>query len=402
MDLSKEFIPSLDRTVVLKKFSKLSTTAVRNIISKWWEKIDTNERRSSAKGMGRMLRKIEGRGNNRQRLIASILDRFWPQGLSLLQISDLDFCNLFEQPNSYKWTLMTAENKEMNTAAPQAIPEQLICALKKDLQPLFIIHTCIRQHPELPLLVLRVQLFDQKRCGLANTQNSASACDSADKLVSRAPTYVVLPSNIPAVIFSFGTDLYTKLIMNSICRSVHLKNKVKLARVDKFPVRNLNTVAFLSGLTRYSNALGTWRGYADSKIDSSPLSNPDNHEVVRGRELLERSLQSSVGKAMMRFKGRINSTELSGTSMDRSMYNSVLPVPRVDFIIQSGKSPENQATLKLSLWGTDVFGGLHELCDKNYMDVERVPGWLTGENGPRSGKIISGEFHGEDAPHHVL
>lgn len=402
MDLPDEFIPSLDRPVILRKFNKLSAAAIRGIVSKWWEKIDIREKRSSTKELGRLIRKVEGKGHNRQKLIGFILDKFWPQGLNLSQISDLDFCSLLEQPDSFKWTLMAAESKEIDSAVFQVIPEQLICALKQDLQPLFTIHTCLRPHPELPLLVLRVQLFDQKRCGPESAQNPAPAYNSTRKLISRAPTYVVLPFNISSVGFSFGTDLYTKLIINSICKSVHSKNKVKLAKVDKLPVRNLNTVAFLHGLSRYANAQGVWRAYADRKVDSSPLDNPHNHEIVQGREQLKWSLQSQTGKAMMRFKGRTNIPEPTATSAEKLRYKSLLPVPRVDFIIESEKSPEKQAKFKLSLWGTDVFGGLHELCDKGYMDINRVPGWLTGENGPRSGKIINGEFYSEDISHRNL
>ena len=49
--------------------------------------------------------------------------------------------------------------------------------------------------------------------------------------------------------------------------------------------------------------------------------------------------------------------------------------------------------ITMRLQGSDVFGGIKELALKRIVDITKIPGWLTGENGASSGAIVNGRFH---------
>ena len=76
-----------------------------------------------------------------------------------------------------------------------------------------------------------------------------------------------------------------------------------------------------------------------------------------------------------------------------SQYASLVPVEKTEFTLKN-QVPEStdQVVIKFRFRGNDIFGGLHELCDKQLIDIDKVPGWLAGENGVESGTIDEGMF----------
>lgn len=77
-----------------------------------------------------------------------------------------------------------------------------------------------------------------------------------------------------------------------------------------------------------------------------------------------------------------------------SRYSSLVPIEKVGFTLKN-EINSRIITIKLKFNGNDIFGGLHELCDKNLINIDKVPGWLAGENGSFSGTIMNGDFQRE-------
>lgn len=361
---------------------------LNDLVLDWWQRFGNKKAFASSKEVTKLLHRVKEQGGRKQVLVKIILARFWPEGLNLTQLSEIDFKDLFLRPASYKWVSYSAKNDAGELTRLQIIPDQVLAALKHDLKGLFMIHTALVEHPSLPILVLRVQLFDQNQHVPISDLGAQEKIRGKGKLVSRAPFYVLFPHNTSTVIFSHGTDLYAKLIMNSIFKLITLKNNVKMERSEKLPVRNLNSLAVLRGLSRSANALGVWTTYANAKIEQSPLEAPEKHELLQRTA----ALTDARDKSMLRFKGRRRS---ASEHLDER-FASTDPIQSADFLLKDSLNAVDSITVKLKVRGTDIFGGLHELCDENYIDIDKVPGWLTGENGPRSGIIENGDFHADE------
>ncbi|OHE92626.1 hypothetical protein CORC01_12072 [Colletotrichum orchidophilum] len=58
------------------------------------------------------------------------------------------------------------------------------------------------------------------------------------------------------------------------------------------------------------------------------------------------------------------------------------------------KSPNWAPNVKLTLHGSHVFAGIRQLVENGIIDGERVPGWLTGEEGVTVGAVRHGRIRG--------
>ena len=184
--------------------------------------------------------------------------------------------------------------------------------------------------------------------------------------------------------------------------------------------------------------MGPWECYADANFEQSPLHDIEKHQGLVGKRVLMRDFDDSfltndenfygkeepdirrlrLEKNMIKFKGSVKGVMdekydslkefnehvhniengekkvNSEKTVYVSRYTSLVPVEKVGFTIKNEIS-NRMITMKLKFSGSDIFGGLHELCDRNLIDVDKVPGWLAGENGTFSGTILNGEFHQE-------
>ena len=119
------------------------------------------------------------------------------------------------------------------------------------------------------------------------------------------------------------------------------------------------------------------------------MTDGTNHQSAAGRDTIPSTTDplELKKKSMLRFKGR----QYSGNDE----YDSEIPVEKVSFTIRNfvKKLPGiHQLSIKLKLSGKDVFGGLHELCDKGMLDVDHIHGWICGENGNKSGTVSNDDF----------
>lgn len=418
MDLSDDFIPKQDRKVLLKKLGRLPLTVLCYLVEHWSHKYDPANGMSSGK-LSHVMSSYLKRRSNRKIVATRILLEFWPQGLSLYQLAQIDSYALVQKPNSLLWKSMTAINPDGVKSVLNVDPDSFVCNLKRDIHRLYLSHIYIFKHPELPSIICRIQLFEP-HC-LVQQQ-------SKPDLVSRKPYYVVFPMNSPNIIHSSDSDSYAQLILQSVQRTVAEKDPIVLKQNDDPPMKSLEVMHILKGVSRYSNSLGPWSKYADGDFDISPFDAHGNHISVKGRRIVigdnndddnEASKKQRLENIMLRFKGskkgvrakkayevqrfnsRVHNLHKGLSQIDTvdlvSKYASLAPVNRVNFVDKKDLPDERgQVSIKFKFRGGDVFGGLHELCDKGSIDINKVPGWLTGENGLDSGTILNGEFIKEE------
>lgn len=291
---------------------------------------------------------------------------------------------------------------------------------------------------------------------------------------SHKPFYVLLPMNSPHVIHSpYGNDdIAAKLVMqtlettlmhiysaeNSMVRksvkirknpvsSISVDTKIKIFRDSDIikPIKNLNSVFMLKGLTRFGSALGAWTPYANGDVDIDILGDEYKHLIIQPEEYVDltsedddegdsvdaegmnkRDVVANLNEekerkivASLRFKGttkRIDLNKMLKTTVDKNgsksaqdvdinegnfisnennrlsdKYASVIPIQEAKFEVESEitlrRKKAEKFNFKLELLGSDIFGGLHELAAKDIIDPFTVPDWLTGQHGACGGYI---------------
>ncbi|QLG71794.1 hypothetical protein HG535_0C01430 [Zygotorulaspora mrakii] len=436
MNLEDDYVPQHETKQVLKKLLRLPLTILCHLVVQWASKYGT-ERDETSEQLAAKLEQLVKRRVKRRVLASKILLEYWPRGLSLFQLAQIDCYSVVYKPDHFTWTSSTAWNAMHSKQVLHINFSKFVSRLKKDLQKFYLCNIHTFEHPELPLVICRIQLFDLNKSFSDSVMKSSHIENLPEgrKLSSRAPYYVAFSLNSPNIIHSPDEDSYAQLIIQSIERTLSDREAVILKRNEIPPVRSLHSMQVLFGVSRLSNSLGSWATYGETSFEVSPFGSVQEHQSMKGKAILveglgDKNIVSSddgsaedpeikrlrLDNSMMRFKGskdgvkttklyqlkrsknriysldEANSPESQNTVNGISKYTSMVPVEKVEFTTHNNLDSDRQVSLKLKLYGNDVFAGLHELCDRRHIDINKVPGWLTGENGPSSGSIRDGNF----------
>lgn len=184
---------------------------------------------------------------------------------------------------------------------------------------------------------------------------------------SHKPFYILLPISSPHVIHSatLNEDVSTKLILQTLETTLsnsHIRNELSISKLTKTknklntnssivnsnkikifrdsdvpkPIKNLNTIFLLKGISRFGSSLGAWAPYADGDIDMGIFDTELKHLIVQPENYIdlteddEREL-SEVEKdrkiiAGLKFKGslkKINPKKLFSRKDIENEYDDV-------------------------------------------------------------------------------
>ena len=106
----------------------------------------------------------------KRRLIDKIIYEYWSQGLNLLQISQID-CQLIvdKSTNAPPWVYSTVKDMNDENVPITINPSQFLQLLVENLTNLYLSYIYICKHPKLPIILIRIQVFDLN--GMDITQN---------------------------------------------------------------------------------------------------------------------------------------------------------------------------------------------------------------------------------------
>lgn len=318
------------------------------------------------------------------RLSARALHRamrsLWPE-LNAGQLAELD-CELIitysdkaaRAAGATTWSSSTAFTRRRRRLALDIPIERLRLLLSRDLALFHFTHVHAMKHEH--QRIIRVQLFDKISPDDPYTARNA--------VLPRKPFYAILPENSPVILHNTPTDASTGLILQSFRNVISEElEPISLELDSTNALSSLKSILFVRGPNRYSNSLARWSQYAANEVDTTPLEDFEGHQALLGKP----SNRNKHIKSYLKFKGH----EPSSTPVnDHLYYNSLVPVNRVEFQYQAQTEAQISFTIKLK--GDDVFGGMHELCDQGVIEIDKLPGWLAGENGIDSGNVIDGEF----------
>ncbi|GMM32343.1 Chl4 protein [Martiniozyma asiatica (nom. inval.)] len=371
----------------------------------------------------------------------------------------------------------------------------------KNLSNLYLTHIYISRHPRLPLFLMRIQMYEKIQRYHLNFKNKTriqfendfqnhllnadnksalkvrnSKGKAQQQIVTSKPHYILLPFSSPHVIYSCQNnfsaenvnvaqgnellttnsvdDLTTKLLLQTLESTISSSSSSSSSSIpssfgngiqirlfndtdNKVPLKNLNSIFLLKGISRFGKSLGAWIPYADGQVDVDVLSSGGDSVLInpggffepdhasRGTEAAKERQKVSA----LRFKGSARPiktrqlfetvvTEHDQHSKDQDLvilddekneiermsdpYSSIIPIRQIDFELKGSvnlarknnkKKVKREITVSLKFLGSDIYGGLHELADQGFLDAYTAPNWITGEEGIKGGIIKNGKLN---------
>ncbi|GME79712.1 unnamed protein product [Ambrosiozyma monospora] len=445
--LSNSYIPPIRKTVLSKELQKLSAESLFDVVQLWLS-LDVTQPRVSEyyrkKGLSRRqvikklkdfmekTKNIKQAFQRKKKLIDRILVYFYPKGLNSLQLAQLDIQCMVEKPNSYSWISSSAkivtdvlsgrvaEDDGSNLAdfVFSLDAQNFLDNLIKNLSNLYLTHIYISRHPTMPLIIIRIQMYE-----LSHLRRKQLQKDEPN-LISRRPFYLIIPTSSTNLIHSVldPSDTASKLIMQSVEMTLSSSlHRVKLIQNEEFPIKSLDAMHILKGVSKFAESLGSWAPYADGTVDMNPLDDPTNHMIMKlgmkddddlnsEETEEERKIKRRKLVANLRFKGTLKNelksdllyetNKLNKKGKEKEIeneYQSIVPVQHFEYVMnnpfsatnqrtkpqsESASNPEDAAALdapsiRFRFFGNDVFAGLHEEAVKGNIDPETMPDWLT-------------------------
>lgn len=372
---------------------------------------------------------LQSTRGTRTALVDRLLTGDYRHGLTLYQLAMADTLILQTHPTSQRWSAYALTPSHASAPPiPRFHPPTFLKALQRALPPDIKAHYNLDRPPGLPLLLLRVMLLD--------TPYATSPSLAGAKVV-----YVAFPDASPHIFLSAASsppstattstkentarDLRRTLIAclpNALSRP---RARYTLASTN-LSARSLEAMIALRGGGRTGKAQGGWGGYALSgkKAGDTPLESvaPVLREVVGGAN-------KNAGGEVRKLSGREKDgkeeeenqvhmvPERGGRGMKRPLESSAetakrrrlvadarfgsvpsAPLELVDMRIEDPFPGEKEGgwcpRIRVVFRGTDVFRGVRGLVEREVVDGETMPGWMTGEGGVSGGVVREGRVGG--------
>lgn len=241
-------------------------------------------------------------------------------------------------------------------------------------------HIYIQSHPHLALLIIRLILTDG---GIKD-----------DLLSPRRTFFLGIPSSSPFIFHTPAVDQLQDIIRQTLSQVFSTPRYPIIVKPTNpaISAKTLQTMMTLCGASRDSSSLGAWRIYAKGWVDGSPLA-PETIVEQAPLPTDEKSKREILARS--RFGMKLPTKNVLDATAEDDGDDIVIPaLERVEWKIiheypdDSGFLP----SLTMRLEGTNVFHGIYEGIVEGWIDGERIPGWLTGEEGRSEGKIRDGRI----------
>ncbi|KAL4906387.1 hypothetical protein BDW74DRAFT_131874 [Aspergillus multicolor] len=386
---------------------------------------------------------LQFRKGGKREVIDRILDGDWRHGITLRQVAMVDLRYVDDHPASLRWTALeltrigvsSTEAEETSIAdisacIPRIHASTFLSKLQEQVSPLVKAHFYLARSTTHPLTFLRIFVTHSPY------QNPRQAPDSLTD--SSRVMYVAFPDSCPYVYTSLasatgakptaGTALATdarslqRIVRDAVPKALSLPHQRYALKSTSLTAKNLQALLSLRGPGRSNKANGAFSIFADAVLEGSPLDprpsntvSPEEHQKqtyysqpdqekenkttdtdrdknaeeptpqqnapprrIRERELDSRTAKKRKRTVQSRFG--ISGTSLSAAPLDR-LDARLLDIPGADFSADDEDDDASRPALALTFTGTDVISGIRKLAELGIVDAERMPSWMTGEEG---------------------
>ncbi|TVY48305.1 Inner kinetochore subunit [Lachnellula occidentalis] len=344
------------------------------------------------------------------------------------------------------------EQATTSKSIPRFHPATFLRNLQKEILPDVKAHYNLDRHPTLPLLLLRIFIVESPyNTSLALSSKQATTFDASKTF------YVAFPDDSPYVYVSLNTAAgqpvsrsdnksLRRLTLEGIPKAFSRPRERYKFESTSLSTRNLDALVALRGGGRTNAAGGGWSVYAeekknggdnpleiqprsrtpDSDIDELQEDMPkpkglkrrrkDDARVVKRRKMLARGRFGNTalpddGKGIERLDIRIDDLfpanaelveddELLADELDPGVTKKKHSGRRSTITFELDKNDDEDGgeewrpDIRLTFTGQHVFAGIRELVEAGVVDGEKMPGWMTGEEGVSVGVVRDGRVKG--------
>jgi len=391
---------------------------------------------------------LQSRKGGKRDVVDRIIEGDWRDGLSLYQLAMADMQYLYDHPTSQKWTALKVvqlkngedghEESEKGTempSLPRFHPPTFLQNLQREVLPDVKAHYNLDRPKSLPMLLLRIYILDSPyNTSLALSSSNMSSIDSSKTIYIAFPdasphVFVSLTTSTPSLTPSnintaSDTRSLRKLLLDGLPKAFSRPRARYALESTGLAAKSLESLIFKRGQGRTNAAGGGWAVYASDKKDDTPLNNQlptppaDDEPTERLKALpilpkgMKRRMDDDEDEAVVKRRKRVAQARFGNSAMpydkrgiERFDVRIEDPFPAIERGEgrQEGRSDEQETddlsgewgpAITVTLHGNHVFAGVRELVECGIIDGERMPGWMTGEDGVSVGVVKEGRIQG--------
>lgn len=399
---------------------------------------------------------LQSRRGGKREIVDRVIEGDWRDGLSLYQLAMADMQYLYDHPTSQKWTALKVvqlknsedghEDDEKGTelpSLPRFHPPTFLQNLQREVLPDVKAHYNLDRPKSLPMLLLRIYILDSPyNTSLGLQGSSMSSVDSSKTIYIAFPDasphiFVSLITSTPVLTVSnintaSDTRSLRKLLLDGLPKAFSRPRARYALESTGLAARSLESLVSKRGQGRTNAAGGGWAVYASDKKNDTPLNNqlptppvesPDGEPTRKSNSLpilsrgMKRRTQDDGDAAVAKRRKLIAQSRFGNSALlddkkgierfDVRIEDPFPPIKRTNNEDRQERreggagggavdeeSDDWAPEITVTLYGTHVFAGIRELVECGIIDGERMPGWLTGEDGVSLGVVKDGRIQG--------
>ncbi|KAJ6108010.1 hypothetical protein N7523_009333 [Penicillium sp. IBT 18751x] len=375
---------------------------------------------------------LQDRKGGKREVLERILEGDWRNGITMRQLAMADLRYMDDHPASLRWTALELsridarkESNEKDTAedwsnnVPRMQAASFVKALQYEIAPLVKAHYHLARSSTLPLTILRIFIIDSP---YQSPRQAPEVFADSSRVI-----YVAFPDSCPFIYTSItaigpkqagpttssvATDPRSlqRLVRDAIPKALSRPQERYTLKPTSLAAKNLPTLLALRGPGRSTSANGAFSIFADSALEGSPLDpRPSNsvsaEEHMRSGDATVENKENEVRteqapESTKRKSADTHPSTLSPISKKRQLAvqgrfgtggGSLAPAPldRLDIRLLDQPTFDDEdhgnssalPAVSLTFTGSDVIGGIRKLAELGVIDPERMPSWMTGEEG---------------------
>lgn len=431
-------IPSTSPSVS-KSFNKLSRQALLDLVFQWLddnnvysfppylerdaiENADVDDEETSpypaeqtVDDVRNAYQDLQERKGGKREVIDRVLEGDWRHGITLRQLAMVDICYMEDHPASLRWTALELariggakddQTSDLSACLPRVHASTFLKNLQQLIAPLVKAHYHLARSASLPLTFLRILVTNSPY------QHPRQLPESL--LDSSRVIYIAFPDSCPYIYTSVsstgskaststttavGTDTRSlqRIVRDAIPKALSRPQERYTLKATSLSAKSLQALLSLRGPSRSTAANGAFSIFADAVVEGSPLD-PRPANTVSPEEYMSQSLEKENKRTE---EGGAKDTDTHAPKRRKLAVNSRFgtsgslssaPLDRFDVRVLDSpgehrrgdtqeRSEEWQLALSLSFSGSDVISGIRKLAELGIVDPERMPSWMTGEEG---------------------
>lgn len=360
---------------------------------------------------------LQERKGGKREVIDRILEGDWRHGITLRQLAMVDISYMEDHPASLRWTALElvrmnaddnnrgSQTGDLSACLPRVHASTFLRNLQQLIAPLVKAHYHLARSASLPLTFLRILVTNSP---YQNPRQLPESLADSSRVI-----FIAFPDSCPFVYTSIssagsrpsasnasavGTDTRSlqRIVRDAVPKALSRPQERYTLEPTSLTAKNLLALLALRGPGRSNAANGAFSIFADAVVEGSPLDPRPSSSVSPGEYM--NGTDQEKEKENKRPNEEVNNDKTFDPPKKRRLAvnarfgttGSLSSAPLDRFDVRMLDSPSNktddarsetQPAVSLTFSGSDVISGIRKLAELGVVDPERMPSWMTGEEG---------------------